>query len=66
MLPVFMQLEGVSLPVVRDLAATQLTLAEVLVGVLTESVHRQKLSQMQSRDKPSIERVSHTAPQLTT
>lgn len=56
-----MQLENVSLPVVRDLAATQLALAEVLTDILLESVHHQKLCQMQSRDKPSIERVSHTA-----
>ena len=54
-----LQLEGVSLPVVRCLATSQLDLAEVLVDILLDSVHQQKLSQMKSRDKPSIERVCH-------
>ena len=57
-----------SLPVVRDLAATQLALAEVLVDILMESVQQHQIFQVQSRDKPSIERVSvttsthHTSP----
>ena len=52
------QMEGVTLPVVRNLATIQLRLSEVLVNMFTEHVDHQQRKSLRVREQPSVERVS--------
>ena len=51
-------MEGVSLPVIRCLATTQLHLSAVLADMFTEHTEKQRMRSLKAREKPSVERVS--------